>query len=413
MNDLERVTSTSEANDQERRFGVSRRSFLQWSGAATVALACPILTEPLLAAAHAKRPPADAVMIDANENPLGPGAAARQAISDIIPQGGRYLDRLTDDLIHTLAETEGLKPEQVAVFPGSSGPLHYAVLAFTSPQRSYVTADPGYEAGMHAAMYSGARVVKTPLTVSFSHDIPAMLKAAPDAGLFYICTPNNPTGTLTPLHDIEMLVEKKPQGAIVVVDEAYIHFSGAGSAVDMVKAGKDVVVLRTFSKLYGMAGLRCGSAFGRPELLEKIATFGGWNAMPITAVAAASASLKDANLVAERKRINAANRQNTFDWLERQGFAHTPSQANHFMVETKRPAKEVIAAMARQNVFIGRVWPAVPTQVRVSVGTATEMAAFQESFRKVMAGTVASFGNPGLTPALGHMDGLRYRGIST
>lgn len=389
---------------------VSRRSFLQWSAVASVALACPILTEPLLAA-RGKHPGEGGVMIDSNENPLGPCSAARDALVAILPQGGRYLDGMTDDLTRTLAAVEGLKPEQVAIYPGSSAPLHYAVLAFTSAQRSYVTADPGYEAGMHAAQYSGARVVKTPLTRGDAHDVTAMLTSAPDAGLFYVCSPNNPTGTLTPHEQIAMLVEKKPKDAIVVVDEAYIHFSDAPSVLDMVKAGKDVVVLRTFSKLYGMAGLRCGAAIGRPDLLEKIAPFGGWNAMPITAVVAASASLKDANLIAERKRINAMNRQTTFDWLERQGYAHTASHSNCFMVETHRPAKDVIAAMAKLNVYIGRVWPAVPTQVRVSVGTAPEMVAFQEAFHKVMSGSTVSRAYPESTPFkafLGGLDGQQH-----
>jgi len=174
-----------------------------------------------------------------------------------------------------------------ALFPGSSEPLHFSVLAFTSPSKSYVTADPGYEAGMHAAKISGARVVKTPLTASYGHDVKAMITAASDAGLFYVCTPNNPTGTLTPQVEIEYLVEHKPKGSIVLVDEAYIHFSDATTALDLVKADKDVVVLRTFSKIYGMAGLRCGLAIGRPDLIEKVSSFSGWNSLPVTAVAAA------------------------------------------------------------------------------------------------------------------------------
>jgi len=113
-----------------------------------------------------------------------------------------------------------------------------------------------------------------------------MLAAAPDAGLFYVCTPNNPTGTLTPHGDIEQLLAAKPKGSVVLVDEAYIHFSDGVSAIDLVKADKDVIVLRTFSKIYGMAGIRCGMAIGRPDLLEKMEIYGGWSAMPITAVAA-------------------------------------------------------------------------------------------------------------------------------
>jgi histidinol-phosphate aminotransferase len=365
----------------------SRRSFLQISAAAA---AFQMMTEPMLAAAA--RPRAfskDAVMIDSNENPLGPGPSAREAISAIIPLGGRYLDNLTDDLIHLFAQQEGLNPDWVHVFPGSTPALHFGVIAFTSPQRTYVTADPGYEAGMFAAAAAEARVVKVPLTKTYAHDAKGMIAAAPDAGLFYICNPNNPTGTLTPHSDIQYLLENKPKGSVVMVDEAYIHFCDAPSAIEFVKAGKDVIVLRTFSKTYGMAGLRCGLAVARPDLLEKIMNRAGWNFMPVTAVAAASASLKDPNLVPERKRINASVRQETFQWLDSNGYAYIPSESNCFLMNTKRPGKEVIDGMAQQNVYIGRIWPIMPTWVRITVGTQDEMTKFQAALQKVMRGTTA------------------------
>ncbi|MFZ0310243.1 MAG: pyridoxal phosphate-dependent aminotransferase [Candidatus Sulfotelmatobacter sp.] len=364
----------------------SRRSFLQLSAAAAT---FHMVTEPMLAAAARGPAPKDAVMIDSNENPLGPGQSAREAISAIIPLGGRYLDHLTHDLIHTFAEQEGLNPDCVQAFAGSTPPLRFAIVAFTSPQRSYVTADPGYEAGMFAASATEARVVKVPLTKTYAHDARAMIAAAPDAGLFYICNPNNPTGTLTPHSDLEYLVENKPKGSIVMVDEAYLHFCDAPSTLDFVKAGKDVVVLRTFSKTYGMAGLRCGFAIARPDLLDKITDRSGWNFMPITALVAASASLKDPLLVPERKRINATVRQETFHWLDRNGYSYIPSESNCFLLDTKRPAKPVIDAMAQQNVFIGRLWPILPTCTRITVGTHEEMEKFQSALQKVMRGTTA------------------------
>jgi histidinol-phosphate aminotransferase len=365
----------------------SRRSFLQLSAAAAV---FQVVTEPVLAAAARRKPSSkDAVMIDSNENPLGPSQSARDAISAIIPMGGRYLDNLTEDLVNTFAQLEGLNPDHFHIFPGSSPPLRFAVVAFTSPQKSYVSADPGYEAGSYAAAAARARVVKVPLTKTYAHDVKAMVAAAPDAGLFYICNPNNPTGTLTQHSDIEYLVENKPKGSIVMVDEAYIHFCDAPSSLDFIKAGKDVVVLRTFSKTYGMAGLRCGFAIARPELLEKITDRSGWNFMPVTAVAAAAASLKDPGLVPERKRINAAVRQETFQWLDSNGYRYIPSESNCFLLDTKRPGKEVIDAMAEQNVFIGRIWPIMPTCVRITVGTHDEMQHFQSALQKVMRGTTA------------------------
>jgi len=369
---------------------VSRRSFLRVSAAA--AAATQIFTEPMLARAAAPKakPAPSAVHIDSNENPLGPSAAARAAAAAMVAEGGRYNDQLTEDFEKLLAQTEDVPASYVRAFPGSSNPLHFSVMAFSSPQKCYVTADPGYEAGMHAADAAGARVVKLPLTKEYAHDVKAMLDAAPDAGLFYVCTPNNPTGTLTSHSDIEQLVEKKPKDAIVLVDEAYLHFCDAPSAIDLVKADKDVIVLRTFSKLYGMAGLRCGFAVAKPELLERIEAQGGWNAMPVTAVAAAMASLKEPALVAQRKRINAEVREQTFHWLTKNGITFIPSQSNCFMLDTMRQAGDVIAAMAKQDVVIGRVWPIWPTWVRITVGTQPEMDRFQTALGKVMSGTVTA-----------------------
>lgn len=348
-------------------------------------------------------------MINSNENPLGPCTDAREAITAITPQGGRYLDGLTDDLTKTVAQMEGLKLDYVTVHPGSTPPLHHTVCAFTSPQRTYVTADPGFEAGMFAVRATGARVVKVPLTKDYAHDVKAMLVAGQDAGVFYVCNPNNPTGTISSHSDIEYLVENKPKGSIVLVDEAYIHFSDATSVVDLVRADKDVIVLRTFSKLFGMAGLRCGLALGRPDLLEKMYNYGGGNFMPVTALVAASASLKHVSLVPERKKINADIRTRVFQWLDSNGYSYIPSQSNCFMLDTKRPAKEVIDAMAKQNVFIGRIWPVMPTYSRITVGTQVEMEQFQAAFKKVMMGAVTASVSPGQQPRKMQNGDLPYR----
>jgi histidinol-phosphate aminotransferase len=384
----------------------SRRAFLHLSTAASAALTLRIVTEPMLAWAGHNAISKDAILINSNENPLGPSEGARAAASAVVPQGGRYQWDLTDKLVETFAEMHGLKPDYVHAFPGSSEPLHYTLMAYTSPSKSYVTADPGYEAGLFTSKLSGARVVKVPLTATYAHDVKAMLAAAPDAGVFYICTPNNPSGTLTSHSDIEHLLEKKPKGSIVLVDEAYIHFSDAQSAIDLVKADRDLIVLRTFSKLYGIAGLRCGFAVGRPDMLEKMHDLGGWNSMPVPAVVAATASLKDPQLVPDRKRINAAIREQTFQWLDRNGYRYIPSQSNCFLLDTKRPGKDVIDAMARQNVIIGRIWPVMPTYVRITVGTGPEMEQFQAAFKKVMDGTaVGSLSRPRRN-LRNHLDGL-------
>jgi histidinol-phosphate aminotransferase len=362
----------------------SRRSFLQLSAAVSAAAVFHPMTEAMLAGATERSFPQDAVMINLNENPLGPCEASRQAVANIAAQGGRYLTSVTAELVSAVAAAEGLKPEYIRAFAGSSDPLYFSVLAFTSPAKSYVMADPGYEAGSRAAEFMGSRVVKVPLTKTFSHDVKAMA-AVPDAGLIYLCNPNNPTGTMTAHSDIEYALANKPAGSVLMVDEAYLHFSDGESALDLVKADKDVIVLRTFSKIYGMAGLRCGMAIARPDLLAKITNYGGTAYIPITAGVAAVAGLQEPQLVPQRKKINADTRSSVFEWLDRNGYAYTPSQANFFMIETHRPAKAVIDALAKQNVFIGRIWPSVPTHVRVTVGTPAEMDIFRDAFAQVMS----------------------------
>ncbi|WP_158751172.1 pyridoxal phosphate-dependent aminotransferase [Acidobacterium sp. S8] len=372
--------------------GFSRRSFLRYSAAASVVASIPILTESHLAHAQRRRMsqniPPDAVRINANENPLGPCTGACATISSLIPEGGRYDFDLTEKLITTFSGMEGLKPEYVMAYAGSSEPLHYSVLAFTSKEKSYVTADPGYEAGTYAAKASGAKVIPVPLTKTYAHDIKAMVAADPNAGVLYICNPNNPTGTITSREDIEYAVENKPKGSILLIDEAYIHFSDATPSLDLVKADKDVIVLRTFSKLYGMAGMRCGFAIGRPDLLAKLQPY-GMNSMPIMAVAAATTSLQQKDLIAERKKINADIRQETFEWLTASNYKFTPSQSNCFMLDTGRPGKEVLTAMAAKNVYIGRVWPAWPTYVRITVGTSSDMEKFRTAYKQVMSSSTA------------------------
>ncbi len=365
---------------------VSRRSFLRIAGA--TAITAPLMTEAHLAWAQVGRRtplnvPPDAVLINANENPMGPSPAACDAIAKAGMAGGRYDFARTNQLIKIFSEQQGLKPNYMTVYAGSTEPLHFTVLAFTSPERGYVTADPGYEAGQLAAGFAHAKVFKVALKPDYSHDVKAMAAADPNAGVFYICNPNNPTGTLTSKEDIAWLHDNKPKGSVLLVDEAYIHLSDAESVIDMVKADKDVIILRTFSKVYGMAGIRCGFAIGRPDLLDKLHTY-SQNAMPITAASAATASLLDDALVPERKKIIAGIRNDTFAWLAANNYAYIPSQTNCFMIDTKRDGQGVFNAMITKKVYIGRVWPVRPTHVRVTVGTSDEMAKFRAAFKEVM-----------------------------
>jgi len=382
---------TAPQKNEFLRRGYSRRSFGRIATLLSAGAALPFYNEQALAQlSKVRNIPPDAVKIDANENPMGPCPEAAEAAHNIIKNGGRYLYKETDTLAETLATMEGVKfgyrPSEtyVEIYAGSSAPLHQAVLAFCSKDRPFVKADPGYEAGERAAGYVGARVVNVPLRKgTWDHDVKAMLEAAPNAGLFYICNPNNPTGTLTSKSDIEYLIANKPKDSVVMVDEAYTQISkNAVVCTNLVAQDKDVVVLRTFSKIYGMAGLRAGAALARPDLLEKIRTFTA-GAMPITSMVAANASLKVKTLVPERRKIMGDTRDDVFSWLSARNVEFIPSESNCFMINVKRPGKEFYNDMAAQKVYIGRVWPVWPNWVRVTVGSRDDMAKFKQAFAKV------------------------------
>jgi histidinol-phosphate aminotransferase len=379
--------------------GVSRRSFMRLLGAASAATT----TLPAFALQQAATPtppvkrrmrgmqnlPPDAVIISANENPLGPAQSALTAICSMAAQGGRYHE---DEYVKTIAvfnEQFGLKNDYSALYPGSSGPLDLALMSNIGPDKPLVYGDPSYEQGPRAADIMKAEKYPVPLTAAYAYDVKAMLKAHPSPGAYYIVNPNNPTGTVTPKADIVWLVNNKPKGSVVIIDEAYTHFSDNESCIDLVAQDKDVIVMRTFSKIYGMAGLRAGFAVARPDLIERFNVVGGPSqtlaSVSIATAAAARASLLDKDLVPLRKKINADVRTDTLEFLTKHGYKIIPgSQGNMFMVDVKRPGKEFQTAMLKENVAVGRTWAALPNYVRVTVGTKAEMEKFQTAFVKCM-----------------------------
>ncbi len=367
---------------------VSRRSFARAFSLLAAGSALPFYNEAALAEAalpqrgqggrRAMGP--DMVRISSNENPMGPCPEALEAIATIAPKGGRYGDSQVYDAQQALAETEGLPVGYVKMFAGSSDPLHRFVIAFCGKDKPFVYGEPGYEAGGRAAQYVGAQAIGVPLTEkTMVHDVKAMVKAHPSPGLLYVCNPNNPTGTVNSKEDIEWLVANKPAGSTVLLDEAYIHLSKAATRASyLVKQDKDVVILRTFSKLYGMAGIRAGAALARPDLMQRISMY-TTGFLPVTSMVAATASLKSPNLVAERRKIIADIREETFAFLAKNHIEYLPSDANMFMINVKRSGRAFANDMAQRGVMIGRTWPSMPNWPRVTVGTAEEMQKFQKA----------------------------------
>jgi histidinol-phosphate aminotransferase len=330
----------------------------------------------------------DVVRITSNENPMGPSQEGLEAMAKVAPLAWRYGPQGDNQELQTLlARTEGVKPDYVMPYPGSGSPLANLVPAFTSPTRSWVMASPGY--GNGASRGIGNKVVQVPLRNDYTHDVEGMIKADPNAGVYYVCNPNNPTGTLTPRKDIAYLLANKKPDAIVVIDEAYIHFHGRDEmATDLVRQDKDVVVLRTFSKLYGMAGMRAGAAYARPDLLKQLAKFGRVANIAVTTMACAAASLKaEAKLIQERSALNTRNRDLAMEGISKlAGAAAIPSVSNFFMLSVKgMTGPQINKAMAAKKILLaGHRWPEWPNHVRVTVGTTEEMAKFNAALAQVV-----------------------------
>lgn len=335
------------------------------------------------AQSQAARGVVGAVRIGANECWTGPFPEAAEAAARTIAAGNRYdPGDVRDTFIRTVATVERMPDDRVMPWPGSGDPLVRSVISFCSPGRGLVTADPTFEAAWRAATWLEAPLAKVPLAPGKGADVRAMLAANPHAGLYYICTPNNPTGTVTPLADIEWLVANKPADSVVLVDEAYLHFSEAPSAAPLAATRGDVVVMRTFSKLFGMAGMRLGLTFAHPDLHKRMMRYDGnqvTGTLPMTAVACGNAAYTQFDRIKERRREMIAAREDTILHLRRRGLVvHSGSQANMIMVDWKtRSAAEMQKAVLSKGVQIGRNWPIWPTASRVTIGSAEDMAKFK------------------------------------
>lgn len=371
---------------------LSRRMLMRGAiGAATLASAAPALAQRGRKVDLPDDPKGmvatltDGVFINSNENPLGPCPAALEALSGLDPLAGRYGMAFAGKLEQLFARQNGLAPDQVQVHPGSFMPLRSVALTYSSKDRPIAYFEPTFDQGfLGKGNQAVTRAVPVPLGGDYAVDVRALLAAAPDAGVYYLCNPNNPTGLTTSRADIEWLLANKPKGAILLIDEAYIQYSDAQTCLDLVAKGADVMVTRTFSKIYGLAGLRCGLIAGRKDLIDGMADH-GVNITPMPAVVAAEASLLDPALVPQRKAYNKAARDDLFAWADRRGMRYLPSQASFAMLHVGRPGKDVTAALAAQKIFIGGPRKYMDDWVRVSFGTPAEMRAFKTALAKLLA----------------------------
>ena len=365
---------------------ISRRRFASLIGiGAAAAVVKPSLS---FAIAHSESPaPSGLVRISYNENPYGPSPKALQAMSDAFAFANRYPIERNDPLLEALANSNGVAKDQIILGDGSDEILKLCAEAFTGPSvGKLVAADPVFESLLNHARQNGAEVVKIPLTSDFSHNLEQM-GAVKDSSLIYICNPNNPTGSITSKNQVREFIAKTPAKTIILVDEAYFHFADAPeyeSVIPLIKDHPNLIVVRTFSKIYGMAGLRCGFGIGQRETINRLRPHESMDSVNVLALAAATASLADADQVSNGRRLNSEARVFAISELAKMGLKTIPSQANFFMVDVKRPITPLIKAMREHNVMVGRLFPVMPNHMRVSVGKKSEMEAFVAAFRQVV-----------------------------
>jgi len=369
---------------------VSRRKFAQLLGAGAAA----VVVRPSLSFAKPSQyvvtpltEGGNVVRLSANENPYGPSPKALQAITDSFGLACRYPDEHNNVLIDKLAKLNGVNHDQILLGDGSSEILKLCAETFTGKERgNLVVADPTFEAILEQAKVNGAEVVKIPLTPTFAHDLPKMLAVAKQ-GLIYICNPNNPTASITPKDELRDFIKKTPRETTILVDEAYFHYADSPdyeSVIPMVKDYPNLVVARTFSKVYGMAGLRCGYCVAQPDTIKQMRPHQMWDSVNCMALAAATASLDDPDQVTNGQRSNREEKTFTTSELDKMGYKTIPSQANFIMFDCKRPVVPIIQAMKQRNVHVGRLFPALPNHMRLTIGKKSEMESFLAAFREVI-----------------------------
>ena len=370
---------------------ISRRGFAKILGtsAAYAALRPPIsMSAPTLRLVSEGSNAAALVRLSSNENPYGPSPMALRAMTDAFGLAWRYPDEHEEFLVDALAKMNGVPAEQILLGNGSGEILKVAAAAFTATGKKLVVANPTFEAILFHARTAQADVVKIDLTPNYAHDLPKMLAATNDAGLVYICNPNNPTASITPREQIRAFLGKVPSQTIVLIDEAYHHYvesSDYESVIPLVKQYPNLMVARTFSKIYGMAGLRCGYSVARPELIQRMRSQQTQDSVNIMALVAALASLQDTEHVEQGRRRNSEVKKFVYSELDKLSFKWIPSHANFLMIDLRRAVKPMIAAMRERNVQVGRVFPPMPNFMRVTIGTKPEMEAFVSAFREVMS----------------------------
>ena len=332
----------------------------------------------------------DPLRLNRNESPYGLAPAAAEAVRSALDlKSFRYPIDEPKALEEAIAKRYGVEKENVVLGYGSTEILKMATEVFCNSARPAVVAEPTFEAVLGFCPFIHARAVKINLDAEHKHDLPRMLRASHGAGMIFFCNPSNPAGTFIDKQETEHFVRRLPRATVLLSDEAYgdyVEHPDYESCLRYVKEGLPVVVSRTFSKIYGMAGLRIGYAIGRKDLIARMAKRRLANNPNQLAIAAALAALKnDGEFVSRVHKMNAEVRDYVCHEARAMGLTFIPSQTNFVMIGVGRPVKPLIEELKKRNLLVGRLFPSMPEHLRVSFGTMPEMKSFMKEFKEVMA----------------------------
>ena len=328
----------------------------------------------------------DAVKLASNENPLGPSPKALAAARAEVERIHLYPDGAAYRLRQRLAEFYGVSMDEVILGTGSNELLDLFVRTFARADDHLVFAEPSFVVYKISALAYGIPFTAVPLR-ELTHDLSAMAAAVtPRTRLLFVANPNNPTGTHVGREQVEALLRTVPEEVIVVMDEAYFEYADAADYPDSLSLRhlrERLLVVRTFSKIYGLAGLRVGYAVGPRQLIDYLNRVRAPFNVSTVGQAAALAALDDTAHVERSRTTNQVERARLTRELEALGLGVAPSQANFVLVDLGRPARPVYDALLRKGVIV-RPFASLPTSLRVTVGTAAENTRFLSALVEVL-----------------------------
>jgi len=327
------------------------------------------------------------VRLSSNENPLGLSPAARQAVVEHLVDANRYPGDWRAPLVEQLAGHLSVGVENLVMGAGSTEVLQMAVQAFSGPRATMVIAEPTFEDVPRYQRPFPYDLITVPLTTGMAHDIGRMREVAESSGrptVVYFCNPNNPTGTITSSADIDAWIADAPETTCFLMDEAYYEYvddPSYWSALKWIESKPNVIVVRTFSKIFGMAGMRLGYGVAHPSTARRLRDFISANNTNVLACAAGAASLQDDALVARSVSVNTQAKEIAQQTLDELGLEHLPTQTNFMMHRIHGELGDYIERMRQSGIRVGRPFPPMLAWNRVSFGLPEEMGRWAEALR--------------------------------